>query len=84
MNPAARRDCESETAFENGTNSSGISISARITTVPPSTSAPHGLRAASTATGTRTSAAIAIAPVLPGTSAASRKWCTDVTTSSPP
>ena len=41
-------------------------------------------RAASPASGTSASAATATAPVRPGTSAASRKWWTELTTSSPP
>ena len=44
--PAARRDCESETAFEKRTKSSGTSISASTATVPPRTNAPQRRRAA--------------------------------------
>ena len=76
--PAARRDWESETAFEKWTKSSGTSISASTATAPPSTNAPQRRRAAKPGErdererGDRDRARCG-----PATSAASRKWCTE-------
>ena len=51
--PAARRDCESETASEKCANSHGTSDSSSTSTEPPSTKrAPSAARGATTASGT--------------------------------
>ena len=64
--PAARRDCESDTRSEKRGNTNGQSSSASTSTVPPRTNALQRRRAANAASGTRTSAATAIAPVRAG------------------
>jgi hypothetical protein len=61
-NPAARRDCETETRSEKWVNAYGHSSSASTSSVPPSTYALQRRRPANAASGTSSRAAIAIAP----------------------
>ena len=75
--PASRRACESETTSENGVNSHGTSVIAKIASEPPTTYAAHRRREASAVSGTSRSAATATAPERPNTCGASAKWSTE-------
>ena len=72
MNPASRRDWESETTSENGVKSHGTSVIAKTASEPPTTYAAQRRRDASTANGIRSSAATAIAPERPNTCGATQ------------
>ena len=84
MNPARRRDCDSDTASEKCTNSQGTSVSSSTIRLPPSVNAAQRRRSASPITGSRNSVATATEPLRPNTSAASRKWRSLETTSCDP
>ena len=70
--PAARRDCESDTASERCSKRNGTSIAASTASEPPSTNGAQRRRQASAASGNRISAATATAPLRANTSGA--RW----------
>ena len=71
-NPAARRDCESDTASDRCSKKNGTSITASTASEPPRTNDDQRRPQARAASGTRISAATATAPFRAKTSGA--RW----------